>query len=100
MCTVQNCYDGCSRAYPTFDTAIYVAREISRLEQLKSSIDIIAWTESDYGERLEAAEEIFRQYAPKVQADAIKAVKARPPRPMFGTASVGARRLANRGIVA
>ena len=97
MCTVQNCYDGCSRAYPTFDTAIYVVREMSRLEQLKSSVDIVTWTASEYGERLAVAEEILRQYAPRVQADAIKKVKARPPRPMFGTPSVAARRLANRG---
>lgn len=86
-CVIQDCYNGCSRAFPTFDTAIHVARQISRLEQQKEKMDVLSWCASSYPEQLMAAERLLNKYSPKAQKEALDIVKSRPPRPIFGMMS-------------
>jgi hypothetical protein len=85
VCQRQRCLLGCSQAYPTFETAEYLARRITELRHIRTQSSVLAWSASDDPRELEMAEAIFARYAPAVQERTLSSAGAR--RPIIGTIS-------------
>lgn len=98
ICGTQDCYAGCSKSFVTFETAIFTAAEITRLEALRGQMDVISWQSSSYCEDLAGLVTIFSKYAPETQRAAKLSAIKRPSVPMFGVPSNFAVRKARHAV--
>lgn len=85
ICQTQNCLQGCSKAFVTFDTAIHLAREINRLKKLQCNLPIPVWQASDYATQLQTAETLFSNYSELNQKLALSRASRSPIQTFFGT---------------
>lgn len=87
LCGTQDCLSGCSKSFVTFETAVFIAGEIARMETLRGMMDVISWRSSSDCEDLASLERIFDRYAPDTQKAAKVAASKQHVRPIFGAPS-------------
>jgi|GEM_PF-5087183 len=77
LCRKQNCLDGCSRAFVTWETSLYLARRILELRALRDSMSLPVWISSDYPHDLDFAEWLLGQFTEENQRAAFADAKSK-----------------------
>jgi hypothetical protein len=83
VCVVQNCLDGCSKAFATLDCLEYVAGRILELRLLEAEMPLLAWTSSDHPHDLQFLEQLFERFSEDNRRMAMAKAKLSPSSPIF-----------------